>query len=158
MIPRIYLVHVRLTRHPNIGSSSRHSASRDSLILPALTISLAIVAADSIDLGHGIIIPGSHISFTKDLFLEHRLWVNSLELSVEVGQTLGAAVGATPGIGERVVSVLHFVARSAPVAREIALASCTRFILTCRNYQLPLPPPSFFVLRGSASVGPDLAK
>lgn len=81
-------------------------------------ICLTIVAAGALDLGHGIIITRSHIGVTMGFFLKHRLRVISLKLGVEVSQTLGTTVGPTPSIGERVVSVLHFHARSAPVTME----------------------------------------
>lgn len=81
-------------------------------------ISLAIVATGTLDLGHGIIISRSDVGLTKVFFLEHRLWFKSLKLGVEVRQTLGATVGPTSSIGERVVSVLHFLAGSTPVAMQ----------------------------------------
>lgn len=92
--------------------------SRDFLILPSVMISLAIVATGTLDLGHGIIISRDDVGLAKVFFLEHGLRFNSLKFGVEVRQALGATVGPTSSIGERVVSVLHFVARSTPVAMQ----------------------------------------
>lgn len=101
-----------------LESSSRHSDSRDSLILPSIMISLAIVATGTLDLGHGIIISRSDVGLTKVFFLEYRLRFKSLKFGVEVRQTLGATVGMTSSIGERVVRILHFLARSTPVPMQ----------------------------------------
>jgi hypothetical protein len=84
-------------------------------------ISLTTVATGTLDLGHGIIISGGHVCVTKGLFLEHGLGFKSLKLGVEVGQALGATVGPTPSIGERVVSVLHFLAGSTPMAIQVLI-------------------------------------
>lgn len=44
------------------------------------------------------------------VLFKHRLCLNGLELGSEIGQSLGAAVRVTTGVGEGVVVVLDFVA------------------------------------------------
>lgn len=90
-----------------------------------------------------------------DLLLKDRLRIDGLELGAKIGQALGAAVGAAPGIGEGVAIVLDFISGAAP---DGLLVSWLFGGVPPHTDQLPLPPPSFLVLRGSASVGPDLPK
>jgi hypothetical protein len=53
---------------------------------------------------------------TMIFFLEDRVSIGSLEFGLEVtdGMAVGAAVGATTGVGEVVAIVLGLVSRSAP--------------------------------------------
>lgn len=65
--------------------SSRDSDSHSYLILHSIVISLAVVAASTLDLGHVAISRCIHVGVTVVLLLEDRLWVNRLKLGVEVG-------------------------------------------------------------------------
>lgn len=52
-----------------------------------------------------------------NLLLEDRLGIGGFEFGLEItdGMAMGAAVGATAGIGEVVAIILHLIARAAPV-------------------------------------------
>ncbi|KAL8243821.1 hypothetical protein R6Q59_010079 [Mikania micrantha] len=80
-------------------------------------------------------------------FLEDWVGVNAFELGLEVIQGLSTAVGATTIVGKGIAIILNFVAVTTPV--------CVNYMVTgpaeC-TYQLPLPPPDFFTLFGSAST------
>lgn len=82
------------------------------------------------------------------LFLKDRVGVNSFKLGLEIAQHMSAAVGATTVVGEIVAVVLRLFTLTSP-----AIVSSRADVIERQTpYQLPLPPPCFFTLLGSASA------
>lgn len=76
--------------------------------------STSAVSAVGLVKTHGFLL---HVCFSSVvLLLEHHFWLDGLKLGLEVANvvTMGAAVGATAGIGEGITVVVLFFARTAP--------------------------------------------
>ncbi len=95
------------------------------------------------------------IGWAMDLFLEDGVGVDGFEFGLEITESLGAGVGPTTTVGEVVPVVLSFFALATPIPVSM---ECRRSRGEGVSYQLPLPPPCFLILLGSASTWPCLAK